>query len=366
MGYLISWLLIPLKVVVITVVANFHKLRLRYKYRNVRVPTEGEPSELLLAGAYVDLKLSLEKELGIGPTGKLLYLANPDHQALRHGSVTWSVPTIQIIEGMENYIKDDGFVRGFTSPYDAPPAVPTSIAHAIATAHLEKYVISDTLRDKFLGCVDALIAKEFEQSNDTSTKPRLASNGFDAIFALSMLYTAYSLSKDEKYIKEANRTLYLKGYALLLLAPTSYLNDKRRNFWMDHMSLYALRTAIIFCPDPKVKWLLKHAFKFIHSQGYVYGNPFTAAMALECGVLPEAHRKMVLAVHASTAPYEACVVRYLATVDEQPNDFSSHSADEFIFDDVLPKGLEKLGDTGKRVWLNGLCLCKSLLMLKKG
>lgn len=352
------YLTIPFKVVGIALLSWLHKLQLRYK-STTYVCLDQQPNKSQLETNYKQLSYEITKDFIVTNKG-LLYKTNPDHQALRHGSASWSLPQKDIINGLIHFFQDGEVIRGHTSPYTAPPAMPMSIAHGIMSGlHLN---LNEELLNEFVKFVDKKIACNFQQESDTSTIPRLKSNGFDAIFALSLLYTAYAIKKDELYLKEANKILFLKGYALLLLAPLTYISEKKRNYFLDHIAIFGLRTAILGCPNPFIKELLKRSMKFILSQSDSYTNPYFAAMAHEVGALSEEQRLKVLDVHANADVLRAARHRGVVYTSAIPTDYSTHSADEFLFDELHGQGQE-IGVHYNNVPLNGLCLAKSLLIL---
>jgi hypothetical protein len=264
---------------------------------------------------------------------------------------------------MDNYIKHGKFTRGPESQYDAPAAMPMSVAHAIATAIKNKKDINLTFKYDYLQAVDNLIASNMKIDKDVSTECRLKSTGFDAIYALSLLYTAHALTNDRKYLKEANKILFLKGYALLLLAPIVFISDERRNYFVDHISMFGLRTAYLTCPNKFVKRLLKHSIKYVYSLSKVFHNPYFAALAYECDALSEKDCNKVLDLHCRADVLRACRDRAVVYTTKHPSDFSTHSADEFLFDDIKPEGQDLGLAENKKVPLNGLCLGRSLAIL---
>lgn len=367
MNTLLHYLTIPLKVTLIFFWSNVHKFVLAVKY--YRAYGKASPDLDALRVGYNACKLSLPKELISGPINQPILNTNPDHQCLRNASLVWSYPNQALFDGMESYIVDDTFIRGFESinplklcQYAAPAAMPISVAHSLATARQQELGIYPSFRKKFLGAVDKLMANNMAIDHDTSVTPRLKSTGFDAIFALSLLYTAYDYSKDSKYLKEANKILWLKGYILLLLAPFTFLNYEKRNYFIDHLGMVGLRTAYLMCPNPIIRFVLKLSLKFVGSQSYTYGNPYFGALAYECGALPSSQRKRILDLHKGTNVLKAAKFREVVYTTVMPSDYSTHTGDEFIFDEIHSLGLD-CGIEKKFVALNGLCLAKSLATL---
>lgn len=349
-------LLVP-KTILIYLVVSYRNLMLTVKYPYISKHRKPDMSNL--ESAYD----TLANKIGDLIDDKGLFKVNPDHQPLRHGSLVWSVPSELTLNGMENYIDKGKFVRGPDSPYGAPPAMPMSIAHALVTALVDNVEIRSSLKDKFVDAVESLVDEDFAIDKDSGTKPRAASTGFDAIFALSMLYTAYALSRRDIFLHRANQVLFQKGYWILLLAPITYLSEKRRNYFVDHISMFGLRTAYLACPSKPIKMLLKHALKFVYSQSAHYANPYFAALAEECDALSKDYKDMVLDIHSSTNIVKASYTRdviYTATI---PSDFSTHSDGEFLFDDYKALGIDVADSRHDFVPLNGLCLARSLSLL---
>ena len=352
---------LPLKIFAIFMLAQWHKayLFLKYPYKGLgRRPNK----DSLLVG-YNASKLMLKKHLMNTHLGYPALQLNTAHQALRHGSLAWSVPTQEIVGGLENYLKDGKAIRGVGNVSESVPAMGMSIAHGMTTALKNNVTVPTSLRQKFVEYVDNEIKQDFSEARDTNTTPRLLSTAFDAIYALSLLYTAHSLTKDKKYLDAANTILYKKLYILLLLAPLTYVSEKRRYFFIDHISLFGLRTIYLNDPIKPVKWVIKHAIKFIHSQSYVYGNPYTAALAYECGALPENQRAFVLDLHHNTNILRANKHRTVLYTSQYPSDYSTHTADEFLLDEIQSLGVDLEDNIKQEVPLNGLCLAKSLLIL---
>lgn len=367
MQALLHYITIIPKVIAIAATAEVHKIILWFTCSAVAVGAE--PNIDMLRVEYRAVRLGARSELVPAGDGTAILSTNPDHQALRQGALAWSNPRFDIINGMHNYIHDGKFIRGYqnndlTKPNEmgAPAAMPMSVAHALATALKEGIEITPEFRQKYLEAVDNLMANNMRIDSDTSTELRVASTGFDAIYALSLLYTAYQLSGDSKYTREANKILYVKGYAALLLAPMTWMPG-HRNYYVDHISMFGLRTACLMAPNAFVRALLRHAMRFVGEQSYAYANPYFAAMQQECGALPDKQRRKVLAVHASVKILRAANHRGIIYTNRVPSDFSTHTADEFLFDELHGEGIETTEGTIKQVGLNGLCLGRSLAVL---
>lgn len=360
-NYILHYALIPIKVILITLVASFHKIRLNIKHPSIFYGKS--PDIEYLRVGYRATSYTLPDHLELKERGVVLK-TNPDHQALRHGSLAWSYPTEEIINGLHNYVTNTDVIRGLESGRSTSvPAMPLSVAHGIVTALKENIPLNPRFVSDFIKFVEHEISTNFEQQQDTNTHPRLKSTAFDAIYALSLLYTALKLTGDKKFLKEANKILFFKGYALLLLAPLTFISDNKRNYFIDHIAMFSLRTAYFACPSPIVKVLLKHAMKFINSQSYIHTNPYMCALAHECGALPDKQRLKVLDVHKNTNILLACKVRSIVYTGIIPSDYSTHSADEFMFDEVHSYGIEVDEQYIAENPLNGLCLAKSLAIL---
>lgn len=358
------YLLIPVKIIAIWGISTWHKIKLS--------------RELKVTSKFIDLPIKtrlirdqeeIDWESHVKITNKgPYYNINADHQALRHGSLAWGSGSPALINGVENFIDSEhNFVRGVTSTglrYNTvPPAMGMSVAFTIAKGLKEQVDIRDSLKFNYLKAVDKLIKNDFRQGSDTNTIPRAKSTAFDAIFAASLLSTAYKLSKDSKYKKELNEILWKKGYAFMMMAPITYW--KKRNYFIDHISMFGLWTIFQTADSKVLKWLCKRAMKFVSSQSYLYGNPYFAALQKECECLPEEQRQRVLHYHANTDVKKACEHRLKNYRLENYFDWGTTGYNEFLFDDI-PRGGNG-SDAGALIHMvpvNGICLAKSLLLLE--
>jgi hypothetical protein len=357
----VHWLLIPVKVILIWLVATYQRARLaaanRYRGQDL------EPAQNKLKEEF-DTIVSTMLVLAPDSRGISRYVMNPDHQALRNGALVWSYTTPATVAGLESFILNGKFIRGEGSGYDtAPPAMGMAVAHGIVSALNRGVKIPTSLKQSFLGVVFNEILQDFAEEKDTSCVPRAASTAFDAIYALSLLYTAYRLSDSETYLSEANKILWNKGYAFLLLAPLTFKSDSDRRYFLDHIATFGLRTAYLACPNAIPRWILKHALKFVVSQSYASTNPYFCAMAHECGALPESQRKKVLDVHRNASLIKATGVRnVIYNGGKVATDWSTHSDPEFLFDNMATDGVDD-GEPTSHAPISGLCLGKSLAIL---
>lgn len=365
---LAHYLLIPIKIVAFWGLSTYHRIALWWRYPHPWAV--GGPDLGKLKAQYADLTTRVKDALAIGPAGAPIYLTNPDHQALRHGALAWSYPTDAIIAGISNYIVGDRFVRGFYTfdpaaedQYMAPPNMPIACAHAITTALEKGMAIPEGLKTKFLSAVDAQIKAGFDCCSDTNIHLRWNSDPFDAIYALSLLTTAHRLSGQSRYKWKMYDILLLRGYGFLLLAPLTYLSEERRNYFVDHGAIMALRTSVLNCPVGLIRMLFKHALKWVARLSYAHTNPYFCALAHECGVLSEKQRSHVLSVHENADALRAAQWREIIYTGEIPSDYSTHTADEFLFDELHSRGLSGAGAVKGEVVLNGLCLARSLCLL---
>lgn len=380
MNYFLHYITIVPKIIIITLVANFHKALLWLAASSV---TAGVTPNLdRIRVEYRAVKLTVYRELVVLPDGTAILNTNPDHQALRQGSLAWSNPRPDVINGLANYIRDGQFIRGYLNNdlnhpnlTPAPSAMPMSVAFGLVAGMRAGVAPNPSVVEKYLQAVDNLMAKDMEIDTSVSVKPRLESTGYDAAYALSLLYTASYLRRSygadanglpDKYLAYANEILFKRGYAALLLAPMTWTTSSHRDSFKDHLAIVGLWTAYQTCPNAAIRLLLRHALKFVNSQSYAYTNPYWSALAYEVGALPESERRKILAVHWNSSILKAAKVRAVSYNNTMPSDYSTHTADEFMFDELRGKGVDLGGEVIKYVSLNGLCLGKSLAVLLNG
>lgn len=393
---LAHYLLIIPKVFLVGAVGYYHILQDWIKVKDLDKVREPNPKKLKQSYEKIDI----DSHLADGYNGKTLVIRTPhigdlsksvtDHSSLRHGSLCWSKPTEEIINGMANYIDTEhNFVRGLMQAQPpvfndhhggTPPAMAMSVAFGLACGHKYKVPLQNRFIVAFCHAVDKEIAKNFNRS-DASVDLKPETHGFGSIYALSLLYTAYQLSKEKKYLREANKILWLKGFAAFLLAPVTYFKWRpspwvrklfklkkmeyggRRNF-IDHVSMFGLWTAYQMAPNFVVKKLLQHAIRFVGAQSDAYLQPYYAALQMECDVLPEAQRFRVLSSHHSVNIQESIELKDRCHLLTRSFDWSHFCADEFTFDD-FPRGKTvSSGPVKYLVPLNGLCLARSLMILQ--
>ncbi len=376
-NWILHYLTLVPKVILIAAVAYYQRLLLWFKYGGIYKRDLKSPSIAVLKNQYYTIESSiLPEHLANGPKGALLVLKSKrlpgiihegtsDHQAIRHGALSWAVHNHLVTEGLANYILPDYSLTRGISKYtqdeliynlaNIPPAVPLSLAHGLTNKPPTNVEL------KFVGVVEKLMNENFALS-DVSTKPRLVSTAFDAVVSLALLYKAYGIQKNERYIKEANNIFWTKGYFILMLAPLTFKSKENRNYFLDHMFLIGLRTAYLNCPSKIIRWFLKRAMRFVYRQSAIYANPYFAALLKECDALSEKDRKFVLHVHRNADLMEATRESPVLKSEIVPGDWSNANSEEFIFDDLHNAEI-KTRETWSIVPLNGLTLGKSLATL---
>ncbi|MBR9701047.1 hypothetical protein GOV11_04235 [Candidatus Woesearchaeota archaeon] len=367
------FVLIPVKVIGIIIVASYHRFKIRMNWRKYDV-SAGKPTGFKLKQSYVHLKELLYNHVYIGDSRSIkgsLYLARAheqkpvsDHQCLRHGTAMWAHPTQDLIDGMVNYIIQGDFKRGFSrlnpplfDDKPCPPAVPMSIAFGITSAMRQGLIISGLLKKSYLNGVDKLIENDFELA-DSSSKCRLISTGFDAIYILSLLHVADRLSGESKYRSYIGRILITHG--ALLIAPITYF--KGRNYYIDHTAMFGLWTMYQSTDNEWLRSLYGRSMRFVFNQSKVFTNPYFTALMDECGLVSSEQRRLVLSVHKNSDPMKAIMIRHCDYLKTYPYDWTNCYGDEFCFDDLRGKPLPSQKVIGEH-YLNAIVLARSLIRL---
>jgi hypothetical protein len=350
----------PAKNTAITLISWWHRLidSTRAKY----IARGQQPDLALISREYASCLAALPKHLKEGAGGTKYLDLNPDHQALRNGSLVWSCTSQEQLDGIENFISWEGFLRGYGSPYTAPPAMGMSVAFAISSALERGLIPSPLLRARFLAVCELKRQNNWTEEN-TSIAMRLQSVAFDAVYAVSLASTAYRLSGEKKWLWEIRDVLLSRGYAYLMLAPMTYFTQEHRNYFIDHLHMVGLWTIVKSGPSWWTRLLARLAMRWVYAHSAHLANPYFAALAHQCGVLSERQRKKILDVHAFCSPLRAATYRSVVYTDMHPSDYSTHSADEFLFDEIHGHGLSNDQNVLGMVPLNGLCLGMSIAVL---
>ncbi len=365
MQVILHFILMPLKIVLFCIVSRCHCLFQSYKYKES--VGNNLPHHSSVNAQYKELCKYVDKHIDHhdeGDTYKVkahLSGVHNDHQALRHGSLVWSMPTTQLVRGSLRYINEDfRFLRGVGMTDEAPPAMPMSVAFSLAVGikegmepHLDGCL-------KFVFAVNQLIENNFELAS-SSMRCRAVSTGFDKLYVDSLLWTAWRLTGNGRYLSIIRRTNITHGP--LLLAPITWF--RTRNYFIDHISMFGLWTCYQMSDgDAAYKALYRHAMRFVWSQSSIFANPYFTALAYECGAINDMERDRVLRANPCPSLIDMCAIReeqiYSRVV---PCDWTNEAGNEFRFD-TMPEGqtVFSVKQNGMN-YLNGLCYGKSLMTL---
>lgn len=373
--YVIS---LPIKVAGIFLVSLYQRLRLRIKYET-KFLYSGFPKYSDILVHYEKLRGDLFKTRIVKPSWSksVVYLprfgvdyagiSNSDHQALRHGALAWTLREEEIIEGLVNYIDQDfNFTRGLSHIEKrvfnrelTPIAMPLSTAFGIAVGIKEGIALSQESKTKFLLAVDRLIACDFS-FGDSRSNLRLFSTSFDVLFCDALLLTAYKLSGDKKYLEKANK-LFRFSWPLLL-APLTFFTDRR--YFLDHIFMFSAWTCIQMSePRGFRRWIYKHAMRFVFNQSAIFSNPYFYALMHEINGLSDKEVFYVLRAHKAANPLVCSQIANAHYRDVVPCDWSFYPGNELKYDSA-PQGFATMTDHTTMVCeLNGLALCRSLMVL---
>jgi hypothetical protein len=294
-------------------------------------------------------------------------ISNSDHQALRHGSLAWTLREVETIEGLVNYIDEDyEFTRGLSDVtkrvYNrelTPIAMPMSVAFGLAVGVKEGIKISEGAVKKYLLAVDKLIARDFK-IRESSSRLGIITNAFDVLYVDLMLVTAYKLSGDKKYMDRANKLFWFRWP--LLLAPLTFFTDRR--FFLDHIFMFGAWGVVQLSERGSFRrWMYKHAMRFVFNQSATFSNPYFYALMHECNDLSDREVFYVLRAHKAANPTTCSQIGNATYTNEVPVDWTYYPGNEFKYDST-PQGYATMTDhTSMRCELNGLSLCRSLMVL---
>jgi len=371
MNTLLFVLTLPFKPVLAWCLNRYLWLYNRFHY--VRIPTGTvPPDEGTMLRDRVKILLELERYvLKLPPTGFVLN-TNPDHQALRQGSLVWALRAtpyfMPAVGGMLNFISGDlKFKRGLDRPADAPPEMSISQAFAVACALEHAGTVPPDYASRFVLAVEAFMEIDFTAS-DSSSRMTVKSTAFDIVAVCSMLYSAAALCPGtgtaRKFLRRAR--LLIVTHGLMALEPLTYRPGDRRYF-IEHQVMFGAWAAYKTAPT----WLERLLFRWIMWRTYalsaVFTNPYFAALADECGALSETDRRAVILAHGAANIYESCIETEVAESAFVPMNWAERRSSEFNFDGT-PNGRCRVATNPvvhSFVPLSGLVLSMSLISLRR-
>lgn len=329
---------IPFKLCMISI------LTFREKWRIIRWPTRilipGFPREKELSWQFEKLQEFVPETLRNG----LYDDGNPDHQMIRHGSLTYAVPHLLDPSIPSKLLITDrlNFKRGVGSVNSSPPAVPISMAFALIN-----HDSSPISLPKYRNAVRKIEDLKFKMFN-SSSELNMKSTGFDGLFATAMQLSA------------SFPPSVIKTHWPLMLAPIAPW--KNRNYHIDHFTMLCCFIILKRTSNSKIKWVAEKAMTHVWSLSRDSANPYFASLMADCGLLSAMDRDYVLQAHKEANLFSASKVYECRYDKKRPCSWLTSDTQEFLFDD-LPGQRIPVRETGDMNYLNGLVLGKSLLTL---
>jgi hypothetical protein len=345
---ILFYLTIPLKLSIIFLFSIFHKTVITLTWEKVEYE-KNIPDYVQLQR---EMKLLID-EIPIRKTesGYLYKMENEDHLALRHAALVWSNPQPAFINSIDEFMDKREFKRNKLTTKDTPPAIPISVAFIIAVSIRNNIRLNNAIKQLYLESVNKLMADDFRLSGYGGVSISWKSTAFDYVYVSSVLLTAYSISKDQKYLTRLKKYRHLRP---LLLAPHTHFTDRR--YFLEHIYMMALY-AMCQC-DPEDS-LVIYATNWVYRESRFSANPFFAALAHECGILTD---PQVLYAHADASPLKASQLHQVRYLKKYPFSWQYVNNQEFKFDEL--KGKPTLtSDVDSINHLDGIVLARSIISI---